>query len=102
MIRVHIVQFLEEGQSVSNEFSSVLPQAHPHAVVQLQHVAQVIHLGNPWQGNTIQKNWKNILPIVDMLGENETLSFVFIRVQISNKLQDPNPAFLKIRKRSSM
>jgi hypothetical protein len=67
--------------------SSLLAQVHPHAVVQLLHVAQVFHLANSGQKNTIQQDGKNIHPISDMLGENEAFSFGLIWIDIGTKLQ---------------
>ena len=83
---INIVKFLEEGHNLSNEFSSFLAQVHPHAVVQLQHVAQVLHLANPGQRNTIQQDGEDILPIPDILRENEAFGFGFIWIDIGTKL----------------
>ena len=86
-MRVHIVKFLEERHDLSNELPSLLAQVHPHTVVQLQHVAQVLHLANPWQRNTIQQNGENILSVPNILGENETFGFRFLWIDIGTKLQ---------------
>ena len=84
---IDIVEFLEKRDYLANEFATLLAEIHPHGVVLLKHVAQVLRLLDPWEGIPIQLDRKNIFCFLRLFSEDEALSFGFDRIHISAELK---------------
>lgn len=67
------MKLLEERVDFSNESSSLENAVCLHGVLTLQGVAQVLHLSNPGQRISIQKDWLHFTLLA--LGKDDALCF---------------------------